>query len=188
MCCSSRNFMKHCLWRFLCLLPRKTSKEFGKVFSGCCLEVKTWLLYIPPNPYLAGHTLQKFQANTHVVLNWDFCEIARFLGVLRPMVLGEKEWIPFSELWNHPSNGKIKWMFVSQSKCFVANGQLTLKNGAPQTNILQKPSKLMLRLKLHFFGGDVRPQSVFKTKRMPPSESFWNGRNATRSHQLMVLK
>lgn len=71
----------------------------------------------------------------------------------------------------------------------MANGQLTLKKwgGAPQTKILQKPSKLMLRLNLHFLGAG-RPQSVFKTKRMPPSESFWNGRNATRSYKLMVLK
>ena len=75
---------------------------------------------------LVINTLQKIQANNHVVLNWDFCEIAGFLGVLRVIVLGAMEWIPVSKSWNHPSNGKIKFMLASQWQ----TDNLPLKNGA----------------------------------------------------------
>ena len=162
---------------------------------------EAWLIYIPPNPYKLLVILSKssklttmflldfFHLDTKVFSVKSLHDMAGFLGALRPMVLGAMEWIPVSKPWNHPSNRKNKWMFVSQPKCFVANGQLTLKNGAPQTKILQKPSKLILRLNLHFFGGGMGGHNLFlKQKECHHLNLFEMVATRLGPYKLMVLK
>lgn len=177
--------MKHCFWRcFFVHCQERDPKNLERSFQDVALKILKWKhgLFISLQIHILLVILSKRSKQT-IMLCWTEISVKSLCF-----------W--WSQTHGFGRNGmnsclqvvKPSFQRKKSSGCLLVNlnvswqtDNLPLKNAAPQTKILQKPSKLMLRLKLHFFGGMGGHNLFLKQNECHNLNLFWNGRNATRS-------